>query len=298
MSDSGSAVEFGTVTDPRLHEISGMVAASRRGHLWAHNDSGGGARLYLLRAAGTIAAVFELPVRAIDWEDIARGPGPEPGRTYLYIADSGNNSRRRDRFVIYRFPEPDIDEIASRPSGEVSQTIPRDSIAAFSFGFPAEPADAEGLVVHPTSGVGYLFTKDVTRCDVLRLDFGATGNLRTAPRVATFSPGFMVTAADIATDASRVLVRTYLEVLEYAVEGDVESAFARTPRRLASSRAEIQSEAIAITQSGNGYVTTSETVPAPLSFFALEPPAPPASTPERDDSTASDSSDRSEAAAE
>jgi hypothetical protein len=37
---------------------------------------------------------------AVDWEDVAIGPGPAPAQDYLYIGDTGDNTRRRTSIAV------------------------------------------------------------------------------------------------------------------------------------------------------------------------------------------------------
>ncbi|MEZ6009207.1 MAG: hypothetical protein R3F05_15780, partial [Planctomycetota bacterium] len=69
----------GTVDDTvpgALDEVSG-IAVSRRnpGVYWVHDDSGGGALLYALAHDGSLRQTYSLAATAIDWEDLALGPG-------------------------------------------------------------------------------------------------------------------------------------------------------------------------------------------------------------------------------
>ena len=45
---------------------------------------------------------------AIDWEDIAIGPGPQAETPYLYVGDIGDNAERRPNIVVYRVAEPKV----------------------------------------------------------------------------------------------------------------------------------------------------------------------------------------------
>ena len=74
---------------------------------WTHNDSGGGAWLYAFDRSGQSLGRWAVPgARANDWEDIAAGPGPKRGESYLYIGDIGDNNSRRPYVTVYRIPEP------------------------------------------------------------------------------------------------------------------------------------------------------------------------------------------------
>ena len=105
MPPEDAARPLGRVSSNELAELSGLVASrSQAGILWAHNDRGP-SRLFALTTDGRIVATFDLAgVVAHDWEDIAVGPGPEPGRAYLYVADTGAESSAQQ--AIVRVPEP------------------------------------------------------------------------------------------------------------------------------------------------------------------------------------------------
>ncbi|RMG24518.1 MAG: hypothetical protein D6724_05840 [Armatimonadetes bacterium] len=120
---------------PPLSEVSGMVASRQyAGVSWVHNDSGDVARIFAVRADGTVvmppgqrdryevapvwrwAPGVELPrwlakrdpwpgvsildARNVDWEDIALYDGK------LYIGDVGNNGNSRTDLTVYVVPEP------------------------------------------------------------------------------------------------------------------------------------------------------------------------------------------------
>src|SRR5262245_50818086 len=93
----------GTVRDPSIAELSGLVASRRRpGVLWAIEDSGNTASLVGLRADGTFLGRFPVTgAQNVDWEDVAIAGGD------VYAADIGDNMEARDSIVVYRVPEPD-----------------------------------------------------------------------------------------------------------------------------------------------------------------------------------------------
>ena len=68
----------GTVASAAVDELSG-ISASRRtdGVWWVHNDSGDSARVFAVGTDGRDLGEFDLAgTAAVDWEDIAVGPGP------------------------------------------------------------------------------------------------------------------------------------------------------------------------------------------------------------------------------
>ena len=99
---------LGQIADARLKELSGL-AASRRfpGWMWAHNDSGDLARLFLLDSKWRTRAIVKLPnAQAVDWEDIAVAGNAQDST--VTVADIGDNSRSREHITLYRFRERDL----------------------------------------------------------------------------------------------------------------------------------------------------------------------------------------------
>jgi hypothetical protein len=119
----GELKPYATISHPPIAENSGIVRSRRYPDTyWVHNDSGDKARIFAIRADGTVI----VPARAnrredagvapqaqsefqgitiegasnIDWEDIAID-----GDT-LYIADMGNNANARRDLGIYVLKEP------------------------------------------------------------------------------------------------------------------------------------------------------------------------------------------------
>ncbi|MCB0340193.1 MAG: hypothetical protein KDD53_11345, partial [Bdellovibrionales bacterium] len=123
---AAECLKYGTPTQigklkKALDEVSGIVASRRQpGVFWAHNDSLNKFRLHAFRVvSNSVQALgyfkvsgINLGVHAMDWEDIAIGPGPT-SEDWIYIADTGNNffdrnSGRKRALRLIRVPEPRI----------------------------------------------------------------------------------------------------------------------------------------------------------------------------------------------
>src|SRR5215510_12090696 len=107
-SGYGAPVHLVNLENQSIKESSG-IAASRRnaGIFWTHNDSGDGPFVYAFDRQGKHRGVWQVTgANAIDWEDMAIGPGPRRGRSYLYLGDIGDNSKKRDQITVYRVAEP------------------------------------------------------------------------------------------------------------------------------------------------------------------------------------------------
>ncbi|MCU1390467.1 MAG: hypothetical protein JWL72_3805, partial [Ilumatobacteraceae bacterium] len=250
------------VAEPALIELSGLAASrSHPGVLWAHNDSGDTPRLFAMSDAGAALGVFDVAgAQATDWEDIAVGPGPIDGQSYIYIGDIGDNNAVRDHVTVYRVAEPSD---APTADGTLS------GVEAFDLTYPGGPEDAESLLVDPLSGDVVIITKQlsgtskvlsvsqsqldvdaaVAMAQVATIQIPDTGAYDPNEKLAL--PSTMATSADISPDGSVVLVRTYQQVLAFArAPGQsVGDALGGTPCS-APQVAEPQGEAIAFSADG------------------------------------------------
>lgn len=257
----GPPVRLAYLQDELITESSG-IAASRRRHdlFWTHNDSGDEPLLYAFdrhgRALGTFAVTG---ATAIDWEDIAAGPGP--AGPSLYIGDIGDNGRRRDDCVVYRVPEP---RVSTTRASDIAETA---AAERFPFRFPDGRRNAETLMVHPRSGEVYIVTKGEDPPVVYRFPRPLRRDQRvTLERVATLGGIFAhLTGGDIAPDGRRLVVRDYLLAYEYflPVGRPFTAIFRAKPVRIRLAN-ERQGEAITYRSDGCALLTTSEGRPTPL----------------------------------
>ena len=102
------ATELCRFDGKRLAEISGLAYSSlHEGIVWAHNDSGGGARLYALDVESCeIRAVLRVRgIAARDPEALAAGTSAT-GAPALWWGDIGDNTSSRGFVEIHEIPEP------------------------------------------------------------------------------------------------------------------------------------------------------------------------------------------------
>ena len=243
-----SVRDLGTVSDPRLTEVSGMVASRRDpGVLFVHNDSGEAvARYFALTTDGVVRAEIVVDgAPSFDIEDAAIEYGD--GREWIYLGDTGDNAARdggttRDHIEVVR------SEIPALPSE--SGTLHVTEFERFAFTYPDAPHDCEALAFDQRTGDLYLLSKvnegphAVYRAAAPHVD----GSTRVLEHVTDLLPGRSladsITAAD--SDAlGRFVVRTYRRLWLFgASDGDPASRWSVTPMELPPI-SEFQGEAIA-----------------------------------------------------
>lgn len=270
------------VVDPALREMSGIVASRRNpGIYWVHNDSGDTARLFALNDAGNVRATVAVAgANAIDWEDIAIGPGPDEWRPYLYIADIGDNLGARSEVEVYRVPEPEVD-----PDFPVVLTAK--GAVALRLRYPDGPHDAESLIVDPDSGDLIIITKSSTggAQPAFRakapIDPAAVTTLERYGAVTT-GPALTgaITAADLDRSGDHLIVRTYgaVRIVAKSPTAPLSALLARAPGTVTCrppTPPEVQGEAIAFEADGQGFVTVSEGGSPVLRRYRPAPDASP-----------------------
>lgn len=277
------------IESPDLVEISGLASSrAHAGILWTHNDSGDIARVFATDIDGRQLATYVIAgAEAIDWEDMAIGPGPVAETQYLYLADIGDNQAMRTEVAVYRVPEPaTIDGDGTGAPGSLS------GAEKLVLRYPDRPHDAEVLLVDPPTGDLIIVTKDIAGGP--SLVFRAAGSTpagapavleqiaqlpvsmfkRAAPPPPEASAlarglGLVPTAGDITVQGDVIAIRTYATIWIWSRAAGVSlgQALAEAPLCEAPSVLEPQGEAIAFDAEGLGYITVSEGMKQPLHYF-------------------------------
>lgn len=276
---SATPVLLATLEDRAVTESSGVVASRRNpGLFWTHNDSGDGPFVYAFDRAGRSRGTFRVEgAQARDWEDIAAGPGPSQGLSYLYAGDIGDNGARREYVVVYRFPEPEIKEgDAAGGNAAPRATAPAEAIR---LKYPDGAHNAEALLVHPQSGDLYVVTKATEGAGVYKLaaPFSSEG-VNTLARIATLHGpnffGLLVTGGDISPDGRRVALCNYAQGYELTLpEGskNFDDVWRQEPATVPLGE-RWQGEAVCYRLDGAALLATSEGSPAPLFEVVLRRP--------------------------
>lgn len=257
-SGAGPAVQ-----NPDLVEISGLAASvTHDGALWAHNDSGGLPEVFAIGEDGAHLGRFQLDdAAAFDWEDMAIA------NETLFLGDIGDNFKIRPAITVYRVAEPAIGADAAT----TSQVL--EDVDELEVSYADGQRDAETLLADPISGDVFVVSKFESPVGLYRIPADTpTGATYTMERVAdiTLPAEETATGGEISADGTLIAIRTYHDVLlwQRAPDQTVAEAMAAEPC-VAPQADETQGEAIAISASGQGYVTISEGVNQPVNAFAL-----------------------------
>ncbi len=268
-----------------LNEVSGLAQSrSNPDVFWVHNDSGDEPRIYAVGRSGAWLGTYTLAgAAAIDWEDMAIGPAAN-GRSYLYLADIGDNTARRPSVRVYRVDEPVVGVNQSPVTGTLSP------VTSYDFVYDDGPRDAEGFMVDPLTNDFYIISKREPEGNRLYRAVAPSGSrMNTLVRVGGFR-ATGTTSADISPDGLQVLIRRYSSTIDPgsppALAGSYWSrpdasvslvTLLQQPGQTVPLAAEAQGEAIAFAADNQGFYTTSEhgsipgatSKPAPLTFYAL-----------------------------
>ncbi|HVW98291.1 MAG TPA: hypothetical protein VHA56_20160 [Mucilaginibacter sp.] len=262
----------GKLSTKEMNEISGIAASGIDPKIYyVHNDSGDTSRFFAITADGTLKSTiyFTGDKKAhrgvFDCEDIAVGPGPAKGKSYVYLGDIGDNAGVRPYITVYRLAEQ-------------SKWLKNDNVTADAvpvhLKYPDGPKDAETLMIDPVERLMYVVSKrqDSVTVYTTPLKYKANDTVTLTKRCWIFFNGLTffkwVTGGDISKDGTKVLIRTYEKVYYWKRKGaepvwkTVQSAPETPPYK-----PEKQGEAIGFTADGKGYYTTSEGVYSPIYFY-------------------------------
>lgn len=266
----GPPTTIARIKNSSIYESSGLVASrATPGAYWTHNDSGDGPYIYAFDARGDSLGVFRVDgARAIDWEDISIGLGPESGRSYLYIADIGDNDATRSEIIVYRVAEPklsaDTAKLTKAGSGKT------ETADAIRLRYPDGKYDAETLIVHPVSGNIYIVTKvplvnPVVYEAQVTLDKVITMKRIGEVRVPSLFGG-VITGGSISPDGRRVALCDYFQGYELvlpAKSSDFNDLWKQRMTGFDLGKRK-QGEAIAYRLDGEALLATSEGAQSPL----------------------------------
>ena len=262
--------QVGSLENRELDEASGLARSTVDADLlWAINDDGAPTLYGLSRSGKHRGRVAIDDASNKDWEDLAAFE--YDGKSYLAVADIGDNESRRPHVTLYIVTEPGTDEEAVPIAWRVN------------FRYPDGPRDAESLAVDVAGGLFYILSKrdvparlftvplqpagdaPVLANQVATLDRLPQPSERQRKNVAKSGWAWQPTAMDFAADGFSALVLTYGGVYFFArVEGQSWSE-ALTGTALELKLGKIKNaESIALDEHGMAAFLTIEKQHAPV----------------------------------
>lgn len=245
-------------------ESSGLaVSPTRKDTFYTHNDSGDKPRFFRFSGKGEMTGEFSLSgATALDWEEMfAVKLG---GKSWIYLADCGDNAEKRPFITLYRVAEP---------TG-ASQAL--DKFDTFKITYPDGAHNCEGVFPDPKTGDVYFVTKvPLGKSSVYRVNNPAKSGDYKAQFLGNYTfntggmNGMMVTGAAVSPDGKHVIVRTYTGAVEFAVKGEFGDWW-QQPGTAVKLAKEKQGEAICYGQDGRSLYTSSEGAPCPISRLLLK----------------------------
>ncbi len=235
----------------QLEEASGLVASfANPAHFWTVNDSGNPAEVFLIDSTAQTKIVCKLGnIANRDWEDIAIGVGPVPGKKYLYVADIGDNLAVFPYKYIYRFEEPSLKNGAT-------QTIT--DVKTFVVLLPDGKRDTETLMIDPITNDLYIVSKREEHVNVYLQKFPYASDTLKPEKVLTL-PYNKIVAGSISQDGQEVLMKNYDQIFYWKRSGEksVVELLKKPPIEIPYER-EPQGEAMCWSNDTSGFYTLSE----------------------------------------
>jgi len=261
----------GTIKTGEITESSGLVASKcQKNVFWTHNDSGDGAFVFALDAAGAHLGVWEIKTaKNRDWEDLATIKN-QNGECFLYIGDIGDNERKRNDLTVYLVKEPtvsDADKTSSRKNPRLTE--PADAI---KIEYADARYDAETLIVHPQSSDIYILTKRLQEAaGVYKLPKNySLKKINRLEKIADFTvpaiPNGFLTGGDVSFDGKRVVICDYFSAYEIVLP-DAAKNFDdiwREKPLIVELGERAQGEAVCYSADGAAIYATSENKNSPI----------------------------------
>lgn len=259
-------IPLAELTNSKLHEVSGLAASAYNpGLLWTQNDSGNSPQVFLIDKNLNIKLTCTLKgVMNRDWEDIAVGPGPDPQKSYVYVADIGDNLGMFPTKFIYRFEEPVFDstttEVAIKDFKRIVFRLP-----------DGEVKDSETMLLEPGTRNLYILSKeDSAHLYEIAYTFTSSDSNKDtviAKDVGTYNLPILV-AGTVSEDGGEILMKNYRRILYWKnpMHKSIPEVLHEHPAQIPYS-VEPQGEAIAWAHDHSGFYTLSEKTRDKKSFL-------------------------------
>ncbi len=243
----------------KLDELSGLAASYQfPNYYWTHNDSGGESNLYLIDEKGKFVGEIELKgIKNRDWEDIATGYDSTTKKSYIYLAETGDNGAKYKEKFIYKIPEPTLK--IKKGNKTFSKQTKKEKIQKIAFEYPDGVRDAETLLFDNRTQDIYIISKREDSVRVYQMpkpySLDKVNTLVFLGKLHFHNAN----GGDLSQDGNEILIRNYANI--YYWQRNPEESIAQTLQRLPVRlpyNEEPQGEAVAWKLDASGYFTISE----------------------------------------
>ena len=246
-------VKLAELNNKELKEISGIAASVNNPKLlWAHNDSGNGANIFLLDDHLNIKLTCTLAgVENRDWEDISIGPGPDASKSYVYVADIGDNEARHQYKYIYRFEEPVLNKIQV-------ENITITSVDRITFQLSDTRKDTETLLLDPRTKNLYIVSKREEPVSLYELKYPYHKEDTLVANKLMSLPFTQIVGGDFSANGKEILMKNYNKVYYWNSSAkSITDVLKESPLEI-PYETEPQGESITWATDGSGFYTLSE----------------------------------------
>jgi hypothetical protein len=281
-ADDREPVLVGRIESEQVTEASGIARSTLHSdRFWVINDGGSLPVLHAIGADGRNEGSLRLePASNLDWEAIASFV--LDGKSWLLVADAGDNSAIRDHSTIYVVEEP---ALGDREGAIASPAW------TMSFRWPDGARDCEAVAVDTRSERILLLSKRTIPAVLYELplrpgnadviDATRLGNVDALPQptardLERAAPErnwhWQPTAMDLSADAGAAVILTYRAVYHFARRsGEPWIEALRKAHTVIDLEGVREAEAVAFTADGRSVIVTVEAPSAPLYRLALSP---------------------------
>jgi hypothetical protein len=246
-------VKLAQLKNKELKEISGIAASVNNPKLlWAHNDSGNGPDIFLLDEHLDVKLTCTLAgIENRDWEDIAVGPGPDASKSYVYVADIGDNEAKYQYKYIYRFEEPVWNKTQT-------EKITITSFDRITFQLSDGRKDTETLLLDPKTKNLYIVSKREEPVSLYELKYPYRKEDTLVAEKVMSLPFTQIVSGDFSANGHEILLKNYSRVYYWNSSAkSITDLLKDSPQEIPYVQ-EPQGESITWAIDGSGFYTLSE----------------------------------------
>lgn len=248
--------EVKTMVNQGYRELSGIAASQKNdGVLYVHDDGSIKVVAITNKNGDDLGVLILDGMTFSDVEDIAVGPGPNPLKSYIYLADIGDNNMKASTVTIYRFAEPIL------TNANAQTIIHINECEKFKLSYSRGSANAETFMVDPITKQWLILTKENSKSIIYIADYPqSTVNTNQLKAKAILNLD-LLTAGDISPNGSEILLRDKDQIWYWKRTNDesILQTLLKEPKNAPYAVNEKQGEGICFTSNADGYLTDTET---------------------------------------